>query len=209
LSEGAVSYDFEQLEPSAPPPRDLPARMLSQANEEAGQIRELARAEGHAEGLATGREDSRAEISAAVAAFGEALSGIEGLRLEVAGAVEQDAIELALALAGKILAGALQARPELVVEVVQGALRRLSDRRRITVVVNPADLDTVTAALGDVQSHASGIEHCDLQSDPRVTRGSAIVRTAEGEVDASVETQLVRAREVVAAELAGGGEPLP
>jgi flagellar assembly protein FliH len=204
LSEGAVSYDFEQLEPSAPPPRDTPARLLAEATAEADQIRELARAEGHAEGIATGREDGFAEISAAVSAFGGALEAVNELRLEVGTSVERDAIELALALAAKILAGALQARPELVVEVVQGALRRLSDRRRITVVVNPADLHTVTSALGDVQSHASGIEHCDLQSDPRVTRGSSIVRTAEGEVDASVETQLERAREVVLAELAGG-----
>jgi flagellar biosynthesis/type III secretory pathway protein FliH len=34
-----------------------------------------------------------------------------------------------------------------------------------------------------------------------VGRGGAIVRTAEGEVDASVAVQLERAREVVAAEL--------
>jgi flagellar assembly protein FliH len=203
LSEGAVSYDFEQLEPSAPPPRDMPARMLAQATAEADQIRELARAEGHAEGLAAGREDSLAEVSTALAALGGALGAVNELRLEVASSVEHDAIELALALAAKILAGALQARPELVVEVVQGALRRLSDRRRITVVVNPGDLDTVTPALGDLHGHASGIEHYDLQVDPRVTRGSAIVRTAEGEVDASVETQLERAREVVLAELAG------
>ena len=45
----------------------------------------------------------------------------------------------------------------------------------------------------------SGIEPCDLQSDERVRVGGAIVRTAEGEVDASVQTQLERAREVVVA----------
>jgi flagellar assembly protein FliH len=207
LSEGAVSYDFEQLEPSAPPPGDLPARMLAEATAEALEIREAARLEGQAEGLAAGREESRAELSAALGAMGEALTGIQGLRVEVAEGVEHDAIELALALAGKILAGALQARPELVVEVVQGALRRLSDRRRITVTVNPADLETVNAALGDLQGHASGVELCDLQVDPRVARGGAIVRTAEGEVDARVDTQLERAREVVAGELAGGEPP--
>lgn len=206
MSETAVSYDFEQLEPSAPPPHDLPARMLAAATAEAEQIRELARSEGHAEGLAAGREDSRAEMAAAVAALAEALAGVQEMRIETATAVEHDAIELGLALAAKILAGALQARPELVVEVVQGALRRSSDRRRITVVINPADLESVTSALGELESRASGLESCDLQADPRVARGGAIVRTAEGEVDAGVDTQLERAREVIFAELAGGGE---
>jgi flagellar assembly protein FliH len=197
LSEAAVSYDFEQLEPSEPPPRDAPARMLAQATEEAEHIRELARAEGFAAGRAAGQEQGAAEIAAGAAALGEAISGIEALRSEVVDAVETDAIELALALAAKILAGAQQARPELVVDVVQGALRRISDRRRITVMVNPADLDVVRAALGELTAQGSGVELCDLQSDERVASGSAIVRTSEGEVDASVHTQLERAREVV------------
>lgn len=197
MSDAAVSYDFEQLEPSEPPPRDAPARMLAQASEEAERIRELARAEGFEAGRTAGHERGAAEIAAGAVALGEAVNGIEALRAEIVQAVETDAIELALALAGKILAGAQQARPELVVDVVQGALRRISDRRRITVMVNPTDLDVVRAALGELTAQGSGVELCDLQSDERVASGSAIVRTSEGEVDASVHTQLERARDVV------------
>jgi flagellar assembly protein FliH len=197
LSDAAVSYDFEQLEPSEPPPRDAPARMLAHATEQALNIRELARAEGFEAGRAAGHEHGAAEIAASAAALAEAVSGVEALRAEIVEAVENDAIDLALALAGKILAGAQQARPELVVDVVQGALRRISDRRKITVMVNPADLEVVRAALGQLTAQGSGVELCDLQSDERVSSGSAIVRTSEGEVDASVHTQLERAREVV------------
>ncbi len=207
MSEAAVSYDFEQLEPSDPPPRDAAARALAEARVEAEQIREQARAQGHTEGLAAGHADGLAQISSAAGALGEALAGVSSLRDEVAESVERDAIELALALAEKVLAASLQARPELVVEVVQGALRRLNDRRRITVLVNPNDLQTVKDALGDLQTQANGIELADLQSDQRVGVGGAIVRSAEGELDASVETQLERAREVVMAELASGERP--
>jgi flagellar assembly protein FliH len=197
LSDAARSYDFEQLEPSEPPPRDAPARMLAQATVEAERIRELARAEGFQDGRAAGHTQGAAEISSGACALDAALQGIEALRTEIVDAVEADAIELALGLAGKILAGAQQARPELVVEVVQGALRRISDRRKITVMVNPADLEVVRAALGELTAQGSGVELCDLQADERVGLGSAIVRTSEGEVDASVHTQLERAREVV------------
>lgn len=206
MSEAAVSYDFEQLEPSEPPPRDAAARLLAKAMADAERVRERALQEGHAEGRAAALEEARADVAAASAALAEALSGLEALRTQVAADVERDAIELALALAEKVLAGALQARPELVVEVVQGALRRVNDRRRITVLVNPGDLETVGAAVGELLSPASGIEHCEVQGDARVERGGAIVRTIEGEVDAGVQTQLERAREVVLAEL-GGGEP--
>jgi flagellar assembly protein FliH len=125
------------------------------------------------------------------------------MREALAAAVEHDAVELALALAGKILAGSLQARPELVVEVVQGALRRVSGQRNITVLVNPTDLETVISAIGALESQSNGLELCDMLADQRVRAGSVIVRTLEGEVDASIETQLERAREVAFAELGG------
>jgi flagellar assembly protein FliH len=204
LSDAAVSYDFEQLEPTEPPPRDAAARVLAQAHAEAERIRELAREEGYERGRVAGLEQGASEIDAASRALGDAVRGVEALRVEVAESVEMDAIELALMLAGKILAGAFQARPELVVEIVQGALRRLSDRRRVTVLVNPRDLDAVRAAIGELTAQGSGVELCDLQSDERVGVGSAIVRTAEGEVDASVHTQLERAREVITATLQNG-----
>ncbi len=53
---------------------------------------------------------------------------------------------------------------------------------------------------------AGGIELCEIQADRRVGRGGAIVRTLESEVDATVQTQLERAREVIRAEL-GCEEP--
>lgn len=204
MSDAAVSYAFEQLEPSQAPPRDAAARLLAQAMADAERIREAARADGYEQGRAAGHADGAAEIARSASALAEAAAAIESLRGEVSDAVEADAIELALALAGKILAGAFQARPELVVEIVQGALRRISDRRRITVLVNPADLEVVRDALGELTAQGSGVELCDLQSDERVAAGSAIVRTAEGEVDASVATQLERAREVARTTLETG-----
>jgi flagellar biosynthesis/type III secretory pathway protein FliH len=201
LSDAPVSYAFEQLEPSEAPPRDASARMLAQAREEAERIRGLARAEGYDEGRTNGLDLGAAEIASAAGAFAHAVQGIESLRTEVLDGLETDAIELGIALAGKILAGAFQARPELVVEVVQGALRRIADRRKITGGGHPADVEAGRAAIGGLTAQGSGVEVCDLQSDERVGAGSAIVRTAEGEVDASVQTQLQRASEVVSAML--------
>jgi len=199
----AVGYAFEQLEPSAAPPRDAYARMIAHATAEAQRMREQAHAEGHAEGRAQGHADGLAEMSSAALALGEALAGVRSLREQTAEEVERDAVELALALSAKILAGALRAQPERVIDVVRGALRRVADRRQIAVLVNPCDLERVTAAIAELKAQAGGIELCEVQADRRVPAGGAIVRTADGEVDASVTTQLERAREVALAELAG------
>ena len=49
------------------------------------------------------------------------------------------------------------------------------------------------------------MEHWEVQAERRVTRGGAVVRTADGEIDAALETKLARAREVLDDELASRG----
>jgi flagellar assembly protein FliH len=210
LSDAAVSYDFEQLVPSEPPPRDAPAQALVQAESEAHALREQARSEGYAAGLEVGREEGAAQMRSATAALGEALTGVTELRDQTAAAVEADAVELALALAGKILAATSELRPEVVLDAVQGALRRVAGQRTIAILLNPADLDLLRQALSDdsspVGQQLAALEGLDLQADQRVGRGGAVVRTADGEIDASIATQLDRAREVAMAELDGGAQ---
>jgi flagellar assembly protein FliH len=200
-------YPLEQLQPSAPPPPGSAARIIADAAAEAQGICELARAAGHAEGLAQGREDGLAEARSAALALQEALAEASQLRAQLAAETERDAVALALALAAKILAGTLAVQPERVLDIVRGALRRLVERRRITVLVDPADLHTVSAAIAELQSQVGGVEHCDVQADRRVGRGGAIVRTLESEVDATVQTQLERAREILQAELGDEAHP--
>jgi hypothetical protein len=48
--------------------------------------------------------------------------------------------------------------------------------------------------------------HCEVQAERRLARGGAMVRTAEGEVDATVATKLARAAETISEALRGAGE---
>jgi len=204
LSEAAVSFDLEQLEPSEPP-GDAAERLLAAAREEAAAIGEQARREGFEQGRAAGLAAGQEELASAARALAEALAEVQQMRAAVAEEVEREAVELALALAGKIVTATLQIRPELVVEVLQGALRRVSGERTTAIVVNPSDLEIVRNALGELQSQAASDGRWDLQADQRVPAGGAIVRTDESEVDARIETQLERAAEAVEAEIGPRG----
>jgi flagellar assembly protein FliH len=192
-------YAFAPLEPApAVILRDLESP-LAAAQAEAAAIRAAARADGLEAGLAEGR----AEVAAALSALEAAHAEVVALRASTAEAVERDAVELAVQLAEKIVAGTLDADPKRVLDVVRGALRRLSERRRVTVLVHPDDLELVRTAAEGFAGELGGIEHCEVQAERRLLRGGAVVRTDEGQVDASIETQLARARELVAAELGG------
>jgi flagellar assembly protein FliH len=201
---GAGVFELPQLDgfvPSEPPaeraPGPTPEALLAEAQAQADAIRAQAQADGFAAGFEAGRDEMRHGVEALAAA----LQSVTTLRHEVADQVERGAVALGLRIAEQALAAAVDVEPERVVDAVRGALRRLSDRDRVTVLVNPEDLDAVRAAADGLRDRLGGIETMDVQAERRVSRGGAVVRTAEGEVDATVETKLARAREVIAAEL--------
>jgi len=207
VTMGPLEFDFAPLEASAytvghaHDPVAEAAAVLEAARTEADTIRAMA----HAEGLAAAREAAMAELVPAAAALEHAAEAVRADAAAAAERLEAQAVELGLALAGKIVGAAVEADPALVVEAVRGALRGLVERERITVLVNPDDLELVRGAMGGLVSSLGGIEHAEVQAERRVMRGGAVVRTPEGDVDAGVDTKLARAREVVAAALGAGG----
>jgi flagellar assembly protein FliH len=180
----------------APNPQDI----VAQAYAEAEAIRAQAREDGFAAGL----HAAQAELSTGAEALAAALQSVAELRGEVAEQVERGAIALGLRIAEQALGAAVEVDADRVVDAVRGALRRLTERERVTILVNPADLDTVRSATTELMARLGGIDNCDVQAERRVSRGGAVVRTVEGEVDATLETKLSRARDVIVAELRGG-----
>ncbi len=191
------AYSFGHLEPVAPVAGHDP---VAAALATADRIRADAGRTGYEEGYRDGVEAARADLADAAASLRAAAAAVGDLRDDLAAAVERDALELAVAVADKIVAGALDARPDLVVEALAGALRGLTDRERVTVLVNPDDLEIVRGAIGDLSEGLGGFGHLDVQAERRVSRGGAVVRTVTGEVDATVAAKLDRAREVFARE---------
>ena len=195
-------YAFRQLDAPPPGTSNGIADVLSAVRAEAEQIRAQAWAAGEAEGRAAGMAAARDDAQPSVAAMAAALESIGQLKAQVLADLEQDAVEMALRLAEQILAGVLDVQPERVLDVGRNALRHLIDRRRVTLVVNPGDLELVSECVDQLQSELGGIEHLGVQSDRRISRGGAIARTESGDIDAGIDTQLARAREIVAAALA-------
>ena len=198
------AFELPQLEAPAGMVVGLPASatQASQRVDPAAEA-EAARVAGHQEGLQQGLIEAEAQMASAIAALRQAAVALDAERERVSAAAETAAVELALKIAEQALAGAIAVDPARVVDVARGALRRLVDRERVTILVHPDDLDLVRSASDRLVTELGGIEHCDVQVERRVARGGAIVRTVEGEVDATLATKLGRAREVLEEELRG------
>jgi flagellar biosynthesis/type III secretory pathway protein FliH len=205
-----ASFDFEQL---AAPPQTAPAPSLegaarkardlvAAAQAEADRIHAEARDAGFQEGFAAGHQAAREDLAPALSALVGATEELRELKATAADAVEQHAVDLAIRVAEKVLAGTLAVEPERVLDVIRGALRTIVDRERVVLQVSPEDLVLVREAIDEVAGSLGGIEHIDVQEERRAQRGGAVLRTALGEVDARIETKLDRARAAIETELA-------
>jgi flagellar assembly protein FliH len=190
-------FAFDQLAPPAPPVS------ATGSPDEFAHALEAARAEGFHAGHAAGAAEAGAQLQPALETLHAAAAAFEAERGALADAVERAAVELGVRIAEQALHATVAVSPDVVLESVQGALRRLVERERVIVLVNPDDLEIVREGLAGVSAALGGIEHAEVQAERRVARGGAVVRTAEGEVDASLEAKLARARETLEDELAG------
>jgi flagellar assembly protein FliH len=201
MASPSAAYELSQLEPSAPTETSAPGQIVARARAEAEQIRARAYEEGLAAGHAAGMEEARASVESAIGALSQVQRDLLRARDERAEELERMAAELAVAIAEKVLAGTIAAKPEVVLDVIRGALRQLDERRSLTVLVNPADIEIVSAAIDELIAGAGGAASYELYAERRIGRGGAVVRTPEGELDASIDAQLERVREIVADEL--------
>jgi flagellar biosynthesis/type III secretory pathway protein FliH len=202
-----TEFSFEALEapaaisapgsPAAHAEADAVMAALAKAESDADGLRAAAREEG----LREGREEALAALTPGLEALSQAADAVQADQYARADRLEAHAVDLALFLAEKIVGGALAVEPERVVEAVRGALRGIVERERVTVLVHPEDLELVRDSIDSVRASLGGIEHCVVEAERRVSRGGAVVRTPDGDVDARVETKLQRAREVVEAAL--------
>lgn len=95
-------------------------------------------------------------------------------------------VELAVVLAERLIGEAIEVSPTRVAELAAAAIQEARGARRVRIEACPDDVGALTEALSGL-----GVV-TDIQPDPSLKRGSLIVHTDLGRVDARLEPQLAR-----------------
>ncbi len=159
---------------------------LTRAKEQALEVLAEAKSRGYAEGLAqaeTELQQKCSELESLVAAINEKQNTFF-MRME------REVIELAIAIAAKVVEREVEAHPEIVVEQVRRCVRRLHERERLCVRVNPSDVETVRAAKAELMAGHDGLHRMDVVDDRRVAKGGCVVESQSGILDARLDRQL-------------------
>lgn len=191
----AAALEAEELVAAA---RQEAAALVAAAEEQAVAIRREAYEEGYQQGFAEGQaRGEEAGLEQAAGAIAEAASRAENMlalarqqAVEALQAAERQLVDLALAVAGKVLAREVTENPMVVLPIVQAALAKVQDQEQITVRVNPANYDFVLAARPELQAALAGDVALTVAADSSLKEGDCVVETPFGTVDARIDTQL-------------------
>ena len=146
----------------------------------------LARERGYREGEAAASEAARARLDAAVSQLASAIGELAGYRSRLRRDAERDLVGLAMAIARRILRREVTIDPEAVLGVVKAALERMDAREVYRIRLHPDEV----GLLGRRMESVGLGRNVELAADPAVGRGGAILETAHGAVDATIEGQL-------------------
>ncbi|WP_162299960.1 flagellar assembly protein FliH [Kineobactrum sediminis] len=160
-------------------------------------LQKQAHDEAYARGLEEGRAAGRAEMirkgAAVEALLGSMLQPLKDIDAEV----EDELVQLTLAVARQVLHRELLLAPEQVIAAVREAMAELpSNSREIRLLLHPQDAALVREAI-PVPAGPAGWR---IEEDPGIARGGCKVFSANTLVDATLDSRM----QAVAARVLGG-----
>lgn len=164
--------------------------LISRAQEEADSIKETAAKEGYRAGL----EQAENDISLLRAKIADFVSA----KKEVFEYIAPDILEISVDIARKIIKKEVEQNPQVILDSIVDVMRTLSkEEPRITVKLNPLQVDLVKTELPEYIS-SMGIEaKINVVGDDSIEEGGCILNTNNGIVDASLDTQLQIVKEAL------------
>lgn len=142
--------------------------------------------EGHKAGHQEGRQLAETEVKAEVEQMHILLSALNKELNEIDQNVAQDLLTLALSLSKKMTSKALQVNPELIIPIVQEAMKHLPHTSHPPhLILHPDDAELIRKYLSDQQSQ-SDWKICE---DEQIEKGGCHIETNGSEIDASTPTR--------------------
>lgn len=151
-----------------------------------GQVEQDAFNRGYAEGERAGAAAVAGRFDADLLRLTDSLDRLASARADMIRATERQMVELALAIARRIVLREVGLDRDLVVSMAHVALQRLEPGAEVTVRLNPDDYAVTVAA----QTARWAGTPVTVVPDGSVPRGGCIAESAFGRVDAGVDAQL-------------------
>lgn len=159
---------------------------LAEFEQEARQREQEAHEAGLRQGRAAGAEEAAARLEPVLERLTRSVQELIEQRRSFRREAEEDVVKLALAVGRRILHRELSVDPEALLGVVKAAVKKLEAREVHRLRVHPADAPMIQKHFEQL----GRLEQIEVVAAAGLERGAVLLDTAQGSLDASVETQL-------------------
>ena len=170
--------------------KDYKQQYLKDLEIEKKQILDKAYQEGYQQGAQTaekkGAEKYTSQSQELLKTIGEAVSETNKILKKARGEI----LNLSLKIAEQIIKSEISLNQAVCVNIVAEALGKITDKDRVIVRVNRADLDFVKANRDRIDKQLGGIKNLIIQEDYRVDQGGCIIETNLGYIDSTIAAKL-------------------
>lgn len=138
------------------------------------------------QGLDAGITQELNKWTESIARVSRSLADLATVKPKLRFQVEEDAVRLSLAIARKVLRRECTVDPEALAGLVRVALDKTNARDILRIRAAPQDAQDLSNRLAGMGLPS----HVEVVADSGLPRGSVLLDTNQGHIDASVETQL-------------------
>ena len=178
VAEIVEDIDDLAVEDALPPPPPDFVEIAAEARREGFQL-------GYEEGL----RHAAAEQADTITRISALLQGVASDTEALIRRLESQVVELALAIAEKVIAREARIDPELILNVVRSALSEVNDVSELRIRVNPDDVPLLDNRWQEMLPRSIA-ERSELVADELVDRGGVLVESRIGYVDSQLKTRL-------------------
>lgn len=142
-------------------------------------------AQGFAQGERAGAQAAAARTDQVLRRLAQTIEELTALRVEILQKTERQVVQLAVAMAKRIVHREISLDADLIAAMARVALERMGEVANATIRLHPDDYAATAGAGG----HA-GTGVVQVVADPAVRRGGCLVRSDFGLIDISADAQI-------------------
>jgi flagellar assembly protein FliH len=160
-------------------------------------VEQEAYAKGFSEGAKKGAEMERVNLRSTAETVSAFFKELSRLREEIFKNSEGEVLDLAFAIAEKVLHQEVSTNRSVASAVLKTAMKDVLDREGLKIRLSPLDYHHLTEVNPDAIRSLEELRNAEIETDETIGPGGVVIETLFGEVDARIDRQLNEVREAM------------
>ena len=174
-------------------------------NVKLSEMQDQAQKDGYAKGLEEGKAKAYADFSKVLeekaANFEKILQELSSIRETLALAHEGQIVQLCFKIAKSMAMHEISIQPELILELIKDVVKDFQNEDKLQVFVSTEDQEFVENNLKEIVNKFNVDAKIKVETDAKIQKGGCRLVANMSAVDATIETRMQKAWEVLAAKI--------